>query len=40
VPGTRLWRVDVPAGGTAVLDGGYEIRVPAAKALTGGNRRS
>ncbi|WP_420032067.1 DUF4139 domain-containing protein [Streptomyces sp. cg28] len=40
VPGTRLWRVDVPAGGTAVLDGGYEIRIPAAKALTGGNRRS
>ncbi|GAA2297919.1 DUF4139 domain-containing protein [Streptomyces kunmingensis] len=40
VPGTRLWRVDVPAGGTASLDGGYEIRIPAAKALTGGNRRS
>ncbi|WP_329126412.1 DUF4139 domain-containing protein [Streptomyces sp. NBC_01465] len=40
VPGTRLWRVDVPAGGTTVLDGGYEIRIPAAKALTGGNRRS
>jgi hypothetical protein len=40
VPGTRLWRVDLPAGGTAALDGGYEIRIPAAKALTGGNRRS
>ncbi|QNS03052.1 DUF4139 domain-containing protein [Streptomyces xanthii] len=40
VPGTRLWRVEVPAGDTAVLDGGYEIRIPAAKALTGGNRRS
>ncbi|MEV0093833.1 DUF4139 domain-containing protein [Streptomyces sp. NPDC050738] len=40
VPGTRLWRVDVPAGGTTALDGGYEIRIPAAKALTGGNRRS
>ncbi|MEV5610581.1 DUF4139 domain-containing protein [Streptomyces sp. NPDC052225] len=39
-PGTRLWRVELPAGGTAALDGGYEIRVPAAKALTGGNRRS
>ncbi|MZD04415.1 DUF4139 domain-containing protein, partial [Streptomyces sp. SID5785] len=38
--GTRLWRADVPAGGAAVLDGGYEIRIPAAKALTGGNRRS
>ncbi|MEU6388466.1 DUF4139 domain-containing protein [Streptomyces sp. NPDC046939] len=40
VPGTRLWRVDVPAGGTAVLDGGHEIRLPAAKALVGGERRS
>ncbi|MFC5805780.1 DUF4139 domain-containing protein [Streptomyces formicae] len=39
-PGTRLWRVDLPAGGTAALDGGYEIRIPAGKALTGGNRRS
>ncbi|MGY0020109.1 DUF4139 domain-containing protein [Streptomyces sp. YJ-C3] len=39
-PGTRLWRVDVPAGGATALDGGYEIRIPAAKALTGGNRRS
>ncbi|MFI8965991.1 DUF4139 domain-containing protein [Streptomyces sp. NPDC053493] len=40
VPGTRLWRVELPAGGTAVLDGGYEIRIPAAKALVDGNRRS
>ncbi|MFF7446562.1 MULTISPECIES: DUF4139 domain-containing protein [unclassified Streptomyces] len=39
-PGTRLWRVELPAGGTAARDGGYEIRVPAAKALVGGNRRS
>lgn len=39
-PGTRIWRVDLPAGGTAVLDGGYEIRIPAGKALVGGNRRS
>ncbi|CAL9666359.1 hypothetical protein SUDANB176_07241 [Streptomyces sp. enrichment culture] len=39
-PGTRLWRVRLPAGGTAVLEGGYEIRIPAGKALTGGNRRS
>ncbi|MCZ7460947.1 DUF4139 domain-containing protein [Streptomyces sp. WMMC940] len=39
-PGTRVWRVDLPAGGTAALDGGYEIRVPAGKALAGGNRRS
>ncbi|MFI8823524.1 DUF4139 domain-containing protein [Streptomyces sp. NPDC053431] len=40
VPGTRVWRVDLPAGGTTALDGGYEIRIPAGKALTGGNRRS
>ncbi len=39
-PGTRLWRVELPAGGTAVRDGGYVIRIPAGKALTGGNRRS
>ncbi|MBP2047773.1 hypothetical protein J2Z21_000695 [Streptomyces griseochromogenes] len=39
-PGTRVWRLDLPAGGTAALDGGYEIRIPAGKALTGGNRRS
>ncbi|MFI8089386.1 DUF4139 domain-containing protein [Streptomyces sp. NPDC086080] len=39
-PGTRLWRVELPPGGTAALDGGYEIRIPAGKALTGGNRRS
>ncbi|MET7981760.1 DUF4139 domain-containing protein [Streptomyces sp. NPDC005281] len=39
-PGTRVWRVDLPAGGGAALDGGYEIRVPAAKAIVGGNRRS
>ncbi|MFD3335638.1 DUF4139 domain-containing protein [Streptomyces sp. NPDC058700] len=39
-PGTRLWRVDLPAGGTTALDGGYEIRIPAGKALVGGNRRS
>ncbi|WP_432197162.1 DUF4139 domain-containing protein [Streptomyces sp. bgisy027] len=39
-PGTRVWRVDLPAGGSASLDGGYDIRVPAAKALVGGNRRS
>ncbi|WP_406835229.1 DUF4139 domain-containing protein [Streptomyces sp. AHU1] len=39
-PGTRLWRVDLPAGATTALDGGYEIRIPSAKALAGGNRRS
>lgn len=39
-PGTRVWRVELPAGGTVALDGGYEIRIPAGKALVGGNRRS
>uniref|UniRef100_A0AAU3GLZ3 DUF4139 domain-containing protein n=1 Tax=Streptomyces sp. NBC_01401 TaxID=2903854 RepID=A0AAU3GLZ3_9ACTN len=39
-PGARVWRVDLPAGGTALLEGGYEIRVPAGKSLVGGNRRS
>ncbi|MFB7549323.1 DUF4139 domain-containing protein [Streptomyces sp. NPDC056154] len=39
-PGTRVWRLDLPAGATAALDGGYEIRIPAGKALVGGNRRS
>ncbi|MFJ3518887.1 DUF4139 domain-containing protein [Streptomyces sp. NPDC090131] len=40
VSGTRIWRVDLPAGATTALDGGYEIRIPAGKALVGGNRRS
>ncbi|MEU6704043.1 DUF4139 domain-containing protein [Streptomyces wuyuanensis] len=39
-PGTRIRRVDLPAGATAAFEGGYEIRIPAGKALTGGNRRS
>ncbi|WP_079045125.1 MULTISPECIES: DUF4139 domain-containing protein [unclassified Streptomyces] len=39
-PGTRVWRVELPAGATTVLDGRYEIRIPAGKALVGGNRRS
>ncbi|MFF3325010.1 DUF4139 domain-containing protein [Streptomyces sp. NPDC002889] len=39
-PGTRVWRLDLPAGATATLDGGYEIRIPTGKALVGGNRRS
>ncbi|CAM5611982.1 DUF4139 domain-containing protein [Streptomyces avidinii] len=39
-PGTRVWRVDLPTGGQIALDGGYEIRIPAGKALVGGNRRS
>ncbi|WP_404961386.1 DUF4139 domain-containing protein [Streptomyces sp. 147326] len=39
-PGTRLWRLELPAGATAALGGGYEIRIPTGKALVGGNRRS
>ncbi|MFD9003267.1 DUF4139 domain-containing protein [Streptomyces sp. NPDC059582] len=39
-PGSRVWRVELPGGGTAALDGGYEIRIPAGKALVDGNRRS
>ncbi|MEU9206214.1 DUF4139 domain-containing protein [Streptomyces sp. NPDC048332] len=39
-PGTRVWRLDLPAGATAALDGGYAIRIPSGKALAGGNRRS
>ncbi|MDQ0578838.1 DUF4139 domain-containing protein [Streptomyces rishiriensis] len=39
-PGTRVWRVDLPAGATTALDGGYEIRIASAKTLSGGNRRS
>ncbi|WP_327417759.1 DUF4139 domain-containing protein [Streptomyces sp. NBC_01233] len=39
-PGTRLWRLDLPAGATVALGGGYEIRIPTGKALVGGNRRS
>ncbi|MFC7969227.1 DUF4139 domain-containing protein [Streptomyces cinereoruber] len=38
--GTRVRRVELPTGGTAVLEGGYEIRIPAGKALVDGNRRS
>ncbi|MFF0290808.1 DUF4139 domain-containing protein [Streptomyces sp. NPDC005262] len=40
VPGTRVWRLELPEGATAALDGGYEIRIPTGKALAGGNRRS
>ncbi|MDT9687546.1 DUF4139 domain-containing protein [Streptomyces sp. P9(2023)] len=39
-PGTRVWRLELAAGATAALDGGYEIRIPTGKALVGGNRRS
>ncbi|WP_344638253.1 DUF4139 domain-containing protein [Kitasatospora cystarginea] len=39
-PSTRVWRVELPADGTVELDGGYEIRIPAGKAILGGNRRN
>ncbi|MFJ5123129.1 DUF4139 domain-containing protein [Kitasatospora sp. NPDC088548] len=39
-PSTRLWRVELPPGGRAELDGGYQIRIPAGKAIVGGNRRN
>ncbi|MBV2151290.1 DUF4139 domain-containing protein [Kitasatospora sp. SUK 42] len=39
-PGTRLWRVDLPPGGGTELDGGYQIKIPAGKAIVGGNRRN
>ncbi|MEU1289761.1 DUF4139 domain-containing protein [Kitasatospora sp. NPDC005856] len=39
-PSTRLWRVDLPPGGRTELDGGYLIKIPAGKALVGGNRRN
>ena len=37
--GGRLWRVRLEPGRTASLTGGYQIRVPAGRALVGGNRR-
>uniref|UniRef100_UPI00131C679C DUF4139 domain-containing protein n=1 Tax=Streptomyces sp. NRRL S-350 TaxID=1463902 RepID=UPI00131C679C len=39
-PSTRLWRVDLPPGGRIELDGGYLIKIPAGKAIVGGNRRN
>ncbi|MFI9365423.1 DUF4139 domain-containing protein [Kitasatospora sp. NPDC053057] len=39
-PGTRLWRIELPPGGRAELDGGYQIKIPAGKAILGGNRRN
>ncbi|RKE21877.1 DUF4139 domain-containing protein [Streptomyces sp. TLI_171] len=36
----RIRRVVVPPGGSAELTGGYVIRIPAGKAVVGGNRRS
>lgn len=37
--GVRVWRVELEPGRTTTLRGGYEVRVPAGKALVGGNRR-
>ncbi|WSY16366.1 DUF4139 domain-containing protein [Embleya sp. NBC_00896] len=39
VPGARVWRVELAPGERKNLTGGYEIRIPAAKAVVGGNRR-
>ncbi len=39
-PSTRLRRVELPPGGRAELDGGYQIRIPAGKTIVGGNRRN
>jgi hypothetical protein len=40
VRGVRSWRVALEPGRTATLSGGYAIRVPAGKAVVGGNRRN
>jgi uncharacterized protein (TIGR02231 family) len=37
--GLRRWRVVVPAGGSTTLTAGHQIRLPAGKAVVGGNRR-
>ncbi|MFJ5229225.1 DUF4139 domain-containing protein [Kitasatospora sp. NPDC088391] len=36
----RLRRVVVPPGGSAEVTGGYVVRIPAGRAVVGGNRRS
>jgi hypothetical protein len=38
--GARTWQVTLEAGAATTLSGGYAIRVPAGKAVVGGNRRS
>lgn len=40
VRGVRSWRVPLEPGSTATLNGGYAIRLPAGKAVVGGNRRN
>jgi hypothetical protein len=39
VRGARIWRVALDPGRTTTLTGGFEIRLPAGKAVVGGNRR-
>ncbi|MFI0937592.1 DUF4139 domain-containing protein [Streptomyces sp. NPDC021020] len=38
--GVRTWRVELEPGSTATLSGGYAVRLPAGKAVVGGNRRN
>ncbi|MCF2529519.1 DUF4139 domain-containing protein [Yinghuangia soli] len=40
VRGARVWRLRLPANSTRTLVGRYEIRIPAGKAVVGGNRRA
>jgi uncharacterized protein DUF4139 len=40
VSGVRTWNVPLEPGADATLTGGYTIRVPAGKAVVGGNRRN
>ncbi len=40
VRGARVWRAAVDPGATVTLTGGYVVRLPAGKALVGGNRRN
>jgi hypothetical protein len=40
VRGLRSWRVALEPGGTATLTGSYAVRLPAGKAVVGGNRRN
>jgi hypothetical protein len=37
--GRRLWRVRLEPRATTVLTGGHDLRIPAGKAVVGGNRR-
>jgi len=37
--GARVWRVALEPGRTTTLTAGFDIRLPAGKAVVGGNRR-